>query len=106
MGKNGKAMHAFIEDISDSKLVGGFCYGTIYTGHKNFRLDLQGLTTTKDGEPQKYNIQMQVNNRPAMTSLEAMAPDTVATVQVPLDEPYTAAQIKAMLLADLVRNKH
>ena len=99
-------MRAFIKDIPDSKLVGGFCHGTIYTDNKNFRLDLQGLITAKDGEPQKYNIQMQVNNHQTMTSLEPISPDTVASVLIPFSEPYMATEIKVMLLADLIRNRH
>lgn len=45
MGKNGKAMRAFIDDFPSSKLGGGFRHGTIYTDHKNFRLDNQGVST-------------------------------------------------------------
>lgn len=51
-----------------------------------------------------YNIQMQVNNYPKLTSLAAMAPNSIATVEVPVYEPtFTAVQIKALLVADLVR---
>lgn len=53
-----------------------------------------------------YNIQMQVNNHPALTSLEALAPNTVVMILAPVQEPtYTAAQIKSMLLAELIRKK-
>lgn len=49
---------------------------------------------------------MQVNTRPALTSLQAVAPDTVEAVEVPVEEPtYTAAEIKALLLADLIRRR-
>ncbi|KAJ4359048.1 hypothetical protein N0V95_002510 [Ascochyta clinopodiicola] len=106
-GKNGKAMRRFIDEIPDSKLEGGFKHGTVHTDHRNFRLDNQGLTTVKNGEVQKYNLQMQVNFNPVMTSLEPMAPDTVATVLVPVYPPiFSAAEIKAMLLADLMKWKN
>jgi hypothetical protein len=44
MGKTRKAMIAFIDDIPDSKLEGGISSGTIYTDHRNFRLDNQGVS--------------------------------------------------------------
>ncbi|KZM21747.1 uncharacterized protein EKO05_0001702 [Ascochyta rabiei] len=107
MSKKGKAMRQFIDKIPDSKLEGGFGRGTVHNDFKNFRLDNQGLTTAKNGEVQKYNLQMQVNYSPIMTSLEAMAPDTVAAVLVPVYPPtFSAAQIKDMLMADLIRRKH
>ena len=57
MPSSWKMYHAWIDEIPDSKLEGGIGSGSIYKD-ENFRLDMQGFTTAKDGEPQKFNIQM------------------------------------------------
>lgn len=59
---------------------------------------------TKHGELQKYDIQMQVNTRAALTSPKAVALAAVASVEVSVEEPTcTAAEIEALLLAHLIR---
>jgi hypothetical protein len=58
---------------------------------------MQGLTTAKDGEPQKFNIQMQANKHAPVSSIRKLAPDTVVEVRITVMAPYTAAEIKSKL---------
>ncbi|KAI4687654.1 uncharacterized protein J4E88_003245 [Alternaria novae-zelandiae] len=97
MGKTRKAMMAFIDSIPDSKLEGGFKSDTIYTDLKNFRLDNQGITTARGDKPACVNLQMQVNKRPKITSLADAAPFSVAHVEIPVEESWSAETIKSEL---------
>jgi hypothetical protein len=94
MPSSWKLSHMWIDDIPDSKLEGGIGSGSIYKD-ANFRLDMQGLTTAKDGEPQKLNIQMQANKHAPVSSIRKLAPGTVAEVRITVMAPYTAADIKS-----------
>ncbi|EAT85490.1 hypothetical protein HBI56_134710 [Parastagonospora nodorum] len=103
MDKTRKAMLAFIEDIPNSKLEGGIGGSTIYTDNRNFRLDNHGTTTAKDGKPAMLNIQMQINNRPKMTSPADVAP-SVARIAIPVMASCSAEKIKAELEKSLIEH--
>ncbi|KAF2832903.1 hypothetical protein CC86DRAFT_399570 [Ophiobolus disseminans] len=75
MGKTRKAMIAFIDEIPASKLEGGISSNIIYTDNRNFRLDNQGTTTAKDDA----------------------TPFSVADMEMPVDDPWSAAEIKEAL---------
>jgi hypothetical protein len=104
MGKIRKAMLAFIDSIPDSNLEGGIASATIYTNNKNFRLDNQGTRTAKDGKPACYNLQMQINDRPKLTSLEDASHASVAVVERPVMETWTAQEVKDALKKSLVEH--
>ncbi|KAI1159130.1 hypothetical protein F5B18DRAFT_638021 [Nemania serpens] len=94
MGKAKKAAKSFIDGIPDSKLENipnGM--GTLYKT-KDFRLDMQGITTEK---PKCWNLQVQVNNETSVSTLKKETGKTVSTVLVPMDSKWTAAQIKEKL---------
>ncbi|KAK8076917.1 hypothetical protein PG996_003087 [Apiospora saccharicola] len=98
MGKNTKRVKEFIESIPDSKLAGfSKNTGLIYKDN-DFRLDMQGMTT---GNPQKHNLQVQINKETTVTSLKKAAPATVAMAHVPDDESMTPQQIRDALIADI-----
>ncbi|KAH7414339.1 hypothetical protein DE146DRAFT_627389 [Phaeosphaeria sp. MPI-PUGE-AT-0046c] len=59
-------------------------------------------TTAREGRPVCYSIQMQVENRPKMTLLEGPAPDTVAKIEIPVDEHWSAVTISKELEKSLV----
>jgi hypothetical protein len=58
---------------------------------------LKQTPTAKDGKEVCYNLQMQVNNRPKISSLADAAPYSVAHVEMPVDKPWSAATIKEKL---------
>ncbi|KAF2768103.1 hypothetical protein EJ03DRAFT_274905 [Teratosphaeria nubilosa] len=75
MGKAQKALKAFIEGIPESKLTNlTKSIGTLYKDD-DFRLDMQGMTSD---DPAKHNLQVQVNNGTAISTLKKAAPKTVA----------------------------
>lgn len=102
MPSSWKMYHAWIDEIPDSKLEGGIGSGSIYKD-ENFRLDMQGFTTAKDGEPQKFNIQMQANKHAPVSSIRKLAPNTVAEVRITVMAPYTAVEIKSKLHESLTQ---
>ena len=102
MGIIRKSSTSFIDDIPLSKLEGGIASDTIYSD-ANFRLDNQGTTTATADSPKMYNLQIQVNYYPEIRSLKPLAPRSIATAFVPIDGSWTAAQVKAELLAGLER---
>lgn len=92
-----KALPQFIDDIPDSKLEGGFPSSTMTIWHNdNYRLDMQGLTTDA---PRCWNLQVQVNKQVLFTSAKRAGKNgaSVAKVLIPIDAPYSAADIKEML---------
>ncbi|KAF2641193.1 hypothetical protein P280DRAFT_399050, partial [Massarina eburnea CBS 473.64] len=59
--------------------------GEIYEDQE-FRLDMQGESFEK---PKRRNLQVQVNYSTRISTLENVAPDTIAgPVLVPLDKPW------------------
>ncbi|KAJ1713090.1 hypothetical protein AFGD_005267 [Aspergillus flavus] len=97
MGKATSALTAFIENIPDGK-ISGYTSGE-HTLHRdtNFRLDNQGLTT---GDPQYYNLQVQINNQTTISTLKRVKGETVAHTLVPADGSWTPEQIRQALLAN------
>ncbi|KAK8136516.1 hypothetical protein PG984_004456 [Apiospora sp. TS-2023a] len=68
-----KILINFIDDIPDEKLQGfRLIPGTLFED-KNFRLNMQGLTSA--GE---FNLQIQINFGVSVSSLQPYAPNTVA----------------------------
>ncbi|KAF6800997.1 hypothetical protein CSOJ01_12093 [Colletotrichum sojae] len=73
-GRNrGRALKSFIDEIPEAKLENfPGSQQTLYRD-ENFRLDMQGMTSNDE-----WNLQIQVNYKPKITSLNELAPDTVA----------------------------
>jgi hypothetical protein len=60
-------------------------------------------TTPKDGKPVCYNVQVQVSNRPTISSFEGpWEGQTIAQVEMPVHNPWSAADIKAALKQDCI----
>ncbi|KAI0346108.1 hypothetical protein BDW22DRAFT_1425635 [Trametopsis cervina] len=93
MGKADKALVAFINAIPDDKLTAiPTNTGTLYRD-TDFRLDMQGMTT---GNPQRHNLQVQINKQTTISTLKKHAPATVSTY---LSAPgATAATVREGLL--------
>lgn len=49
-------------------------------------------------DPQKYEIQVQINKETAVSTLKKVAPSTVSTALVPDDDSMTPAQVREELL--------
>jgi hypothetical protein len=97
-----KQLLAFIDNLPDDKLQGFARNAEPGTMHKdaNFRLDLQGMTSTHD-----WNLQIQVNYECNITSLRSIAPDTISgPVIVSHKAPQTPAQIRALFRDKVMRN--
>lgn len=116
MGKATKALKAFIEGIPDTSLARlSMSAGTIYSD-TDFRLDMQGvripipfdqiyllLTCVQMTTAQEHNLQVQVNKGTSISTLKKVAPATVAgPVLVPSGSPWSAADIRAQLLAKIL----
>ncbi|KAM5370598.1 hypothetical protein ACJZ2D_008424 [Fusarium nematophilum] len=88
----------FINDIPDSKLQGFPNSQTTLFRDRDFRLDMQGITS--GGE---WNLQIQVNYSATSTSLRRFAPNTIAgPVLVPMTNPMTPDEIRAELRSTYV----
>lgn len=85
-----KLLALFIDDIPDDKLLEfSDTPGEIYS-QRNFRLDLQGKTSSGG-----WNLQIQVNYGAETEALQAMAPDTISgPVLVTLELPMTPEEIR------------
>ncbi|KAF4472226.1 hypothetical protein FALBO_862 [Fusarium albosuccineum] len=81
----------FIDSIPDEKLEGfPDSQSTLYR-NKDFRLDMQGITSSGD-----WNLQIQVNSGATTTSLKRLAPRTIAgPVLVSPTAPLAPDQIRA-----------
>lgn len=107
-----KRIEWFIDDIPDCKLEGGMSGGTIHSD-ENLRLDLQNACPSiADTQfrpclisvglaQQSEDIQstVQVNNQCPIPSMRLMNLWTVAKCLAPVDNPWTAQQIKDALKA-------
>ncbi|KAK2016453.1 hypothetical protein LZ32DRAFT_601260 [Colletotrichum eremochloae] len=88
-----QVLEDFIDDLPDAKLQ----YlpetpNTIYSD-VNLRLDMQGITSNDE-----WNLQVQVNWKPKVSSLKPLAPKTVAgPVLVPRKKPLSPEEIRAAL---------
>jgi len=83
-----KALKAFIDEIPVAKLENfPGSPGTLYSDD-NFRLDLQGLTSTA------YNLQIQANKGAPNTSVRKVAPQSVAAVLRKFDSHATVADLR------------
>lgn len=98
MGKDFRErLLAFIEDIPDSKLEGGFPSRTrCIWSDANFRLDMQTLTTHP---PRCWNLQVQVNRGITIRSSKKAGHKgaSAAMVLVPIEAPYSADEIREKL---------
>ncbi|KAF2791776.1 hypothetical protein K505DRAFT_248173 [Melanomma pulvis-pyrius CBS 109.77] len=86
MVSNKKRIEMFIDDIPNCKLEGDISAGTIHSD-ENLRLDLQSACP------------IQVNSQCQIRSMRLMTPWTVAKCLAPVDNPWTAQQIKDVLKA-------
>ncbi|KAH7175381.1 hypothetical protein EDB81DRAFT_874234 [Dactylonectria macrodidyma] len=81
----------FIDSIPDEKLEGFPSSQTTIFRDQNFRLDMQGITSSGD-----WNLQIQVNYSASSTSLRRIAPKTIAgPVLVSPTNPLAPDQIRA-----------
>ncbi|VDB91477.1 unnamed protein product [Peniophora sp. CBMAI 1063] len=97
MGRASKALDEFIESIPDSKLKPTSTNaGTLYKD-KDFRLDMQGMTSDK---PQKYNLQVQINKETKITSLKNLQGSGTTVAEYQANAGDSAAIIRSKLLAD------
>ncbi|RPA96360.1 hypothetical protein L873DRAFT_1773052 [Choiromyces venosus 120613-1] len=100
MGAAKKALIAFIEDIPDAKLAGFPMSRGLIWYNNCFRLDMQGLTS---GVPKKYNLQIQANRGSGVTTVEKLAPDTVAgPVLIGVEDEVTPQEVRDMFLQKLL----
>jgi len=90
MGKATKAVKEFIENIPAAKLTGfPTASGQIWKD-KNFRLDMQGMTSDR-----KFNLQIQANKDAKLTSVRDISPQTVAgPVLIGEHETVTAEEVR------------
>ncbi|MCJ1264617.1 hypothetical protein MMC22_004491 [Lobaria immixta] len=95
MGRSNKSLELFIQEIPDSELTGFSANGGTIYHDNNFRLDMQGMTTGSE----YFNIQIQVNRQTTISLLKKMSPVTVSLVLVPVDANWTAAELRAKLMA-------
>lgn len=76
-------MNDFIDSIPDSKLIGTFgSPGTKIYRNQDYRLDMQGYTTEKDGKSIKFNLQVQVNKGCTKKSVARIAPSSMAWIDL------------------------
>ena len=98
MGKDFRRnLLAFIEDIPDSKLEGGFPARTkCIWSYDDFRLDMQTLTTNAPG---CWSLQVQVNKEITMRTSKIVGKKgaSAAMVLVPIEDPFSAAEIRERL---------
>ncbi|WEW56992.1 hypothetical protein PRK78_002451 [Emydomyces testavorans] len=98
MSKAKKAGRQFIEAIPDHKLKDIPDSTTLLCKNRNFRLDMQGVTTK---DPKKWNIQVQINNQTTITTLKREKGKTVSIVLVPIDKTWSPKRIREELLKKL-----
>ncbi|KAF1962557.1 hypothetical protein CC80DRAFT_399938 [Byssothecium circinans] len=93
--KNKQGTIEFIESSSDWKLVGFPSPEKQIDNCDDFRLDIQGVTTT---EPKQYNIHLQVNNPCKIPSLKLLLGRTVTSILVPVDIDKTPEEIRNIMI--------
>lgn len=96
-----KHLIAFINSIPDSKLTGLPRSGRTLTSDGTFRIDMQGMTSDK---PPKHNLQVQVNDKPSITSYAGVEGETVAGPVLcgSGKDEWTADKIRAELIKKIV----
>jgi hypothetical protein len=104
MGKLGKTLLAFIENVPDSRLEGGFtCVTKTIWRDADYRLDMQAITTD---EPRCWNLQVQINKGGRFTSgkIAGRKGASVAMAQVPIQDPFSAATIRRKLTESAIEH--
>lgn len=95
VSKGRQDLFDFIDKIPEGKLMGfRNSTGLVYSD-RDFRLDMQGLTTSD----KSYNLQIQANKGTKITTLKKVAPKTVSHVIVPADAEWTADELRAKFKA-------
>lgn len=95
MGKAKNELEEFIANIPDSKLTGFPSIETTVYKTRNFRLDMQKVTTK---DPRCYNLQVQINRGTIITSLKRFAGKSLSIALVPVkEEAWTPAEVRAEL---------
>jgi hypothetical protein len=93
-----KWIRNWIDDIPDAKFEGGIRdRGNIFKD-RSLRVDCQ--ETIRGPEPM-YNIQVQVNKGCVHTSVRLAYPDSVAMCICPVNNPWSAEQIREALKASV-----
>jgi hypothetical protein len=101
-GNSKKWIRNWIDDIPDVKLEGGIRdRGKIFSD-RSLRVDCQ--ETLRGPNPQ-YNIQVQVNKGCVHTTVTLMYPDSVAMCLCPVNDPWSAEQIREALKASVTGHK-
>jgi hypothetical protein len=95
-----KLIKQWIQDIPDSKLVGGMADGESVYYDKYMRLDSQRNFKGPDGL-MYYNLQVQINRECPDSTLKKIAPKSVAICICPVENEWSAAQIKASLIESI-----
>lgn len=95
-------IHAWINDIPDSKLDSTYAVGRPAHLTQMARLDCQGVTTA---EPKHFNLQVQINKQCKETTMKKLNPDTVAWSLADIDPQWTPTQIKETFKATVTRHK-
>jgi hypothetical protein len=99
-------MHAFIDSIPDSKLIGTFgTPGTNIYRDIDYRLDMQSMTTPAEGECIKFNLQVQVNKGCRKRSVAMLAPGSIAWILLPVDETWSPDKIREELRKSVTGHK-
>ncbi|KAI9695720.1 MAG: hypothetical protein M1836_006086 [Candelina mexicana] len=92
--KHRAAYEDFIDNLGD-KILGfqGMTQINRVAKDRNFRFDMQGLTTKDTCGKQYYNLQIQVQNESSITTLRKLAPKTAGRVLVNVEAEVTAPQV-------------
>ncbi|KAM4054418.1 hypothetical protein HRG_012463 [Hirsutella rhossiliensis] len=98
MGKASKALKTFIEGIPDNKLQDITDGEHTIFKDTDFRLDMQGKTS---GDPQSYNLQVQINNETTISTLKKEKGKTVSTALVPIDGTWSPQEIRNKLISSM-----
>lgn len=99
MGKAKNELEEFIANIPDSKLTGFPSIETTVYKTRNFRLDMQTVTTK---DPRCYNLHVQINRGTLITSLKRFAGKSLSIALVPVKED---AWMPAEVRAELQKNR-
>jgi len=112
---SGLWMKYFIENIPADKLRGLPRILTNIHNEMDFRLDMQGVSTSSPlrgggkltpikittQKPQRHNLQVQINKACTLSSVKRERPNTVATALVPEDGSWSSLKIKQALVAGI-----
>jgi hypothetical protein len=92
-----KLIKQWLADLPESKLKGGIPDDDNVCKDREMRLDCQRVVTMDDGN-KYFNLQVQVNNSWTHTTLAKLARNSVASCLAPVQNPWSARQIREALL--------